>query len=818
MDRLRASPAQGLIGARTQHLPHQIYIAQEVARRHAPRVLLADEVGLGKTIEAGLILHYQLHTGRAKRALIVVPDSLVHQWLVEMLRRFNLRFSIVDQGRYDALKDDVDEVDALVNHIFGDDDAVNPFETEQLVLCSLDFLTSSKQARKDVEAAGWDLMIVDEAHHLAWSPDEVSEEYKVIESLSAVSRGLLLLTATPEQVGVASHFARLRLLDPARFHDLEAFRLEEAQYETINNVVRNLQNSDGELSTDDHSALEGWLGDELEPLLAGDNARQAVIDALLDRHGTGRVLFRNTRAAIQGFPERRPVPEPLSSPSMYEGNDWGLSGLAPEQAVPEEQWLAEDPRVSWLEKKLVSLRPAKVVVICARAETAMALEQHLQLRAGIRSTAFHEHLSLVERDRAAAYFADSEQGAQALICSEIGSEGRNFQFAHHLVLFDLPANPDLLEQRIGRLDRIGQTETIDIHIPYLENTVQEAQYRWFNEGLNAFAESCAVGVAVQETVRPAWENVIGGELASLDALVASTSDEAAKLRTLLQNGRDALIELNSCRRDVADQLIDSIEAEESSAQVRDYMIEAFDILGVDVEDHSEESDVLRPGEQYQAGHVAELPEDGITVTWSRQQALEREDLAFMSWEHPMVTGVMDSVTASGLGKAALASLSVKALPPGTLLMEAMFSVHCPAPDALQLTRYLPVSPLRLLVDVNGKELSGALPHDRLNDLCSNIRRRTAQAIVPQIRSEVETMVGHAERLSEPHLEPMKNQAFEQVEALLNPEIRRLEALQKVNPAIRDEEIEYFRDQLAAAREAISHASLALEGIRVIVTA
>ena len=162
--------------------------------------------------------------------------------------------------------------------------------------------------------------------------------------------------------------------------------------------------------------------------------------------------------------------------------------------------------------------------------------------------------------------------------------------------------------------------------------------------------------------------------------------------------------------------------------------------------------MLRPGEQYQAGHVTELPEDGLTVTWSRQQALEREDMAFMSWEHPLVTGIMESVTSSGLGKAALASMTVKALPPGTLLLEALYTVHCPAPESLQLSRYLPVSPLRLLVDVNGRDLSATLPHDRLNDMCSNIRRRTAQAIVPQIRPQVETMVDHAERLSEPHLE------------------------------------------------------------------
>lgn len=817
MDRLRASPAQGLIGARTQHLPHQLYIAHEVARRYAPRVLLADEVGLGKTIEAGLILHYQLQTGRARRVLIVVPDSLIHQWLVEMLRRFNLRFSIVDQARYDDLKAEEDDVDALVNHIFGDDDAVNPFESGQLVLCSLDFLVRSEQARQDAIAAGWDLMVVDEAHHLAWSPEQASPEYNAVEQLSAASQGLLLLTATPEQIGVASHFARLRLLDPARFHNLKTFREEEQNYETINQIVRRLQQAPEAVSGDDREALAGWLGDELDELLARDDAHHAVIGALLDRHGTGRVLFRNTRAAIQGFPERQPLAQPLPCPDLYEHNRYGVTGLAPEQSVAEEDWLAQDPRVNWLERKLAGLRPAKVVVICARAGTAMALEHYLQLRAGIRSAAFHEHLSLIERDRAAAYFADDEQGAQALICSEIGSEGRNFQFAHHLVLFDLPANPDLLEQRIGRLDRIGQTDSIHIHIPYLQGTSQEVQYRWYQEGLNAFAESCAVGVAVQEHVHDQWQQALEGHESRLEPLMAASAAETARLKEMLHNGRDALIELNSCRVDDAETLIAKIEQEENAAEVRDYMVQAFDILGVDLEDHSEHADILKPGEQFQAGLVAELPEDGLTVTWDRQQALQREDMAFMSWEHPMVAGVMDSVTSSGLGKAALANLSVKALPPGTLLLEAVFAVHCPAPESLQLARYLPVSPLRLVVDVNGRDLSKALPHDRLNELCSNIRRKTAQAIVPKVRAEVETMVDHAEAFAGPSLKSLKEQALARAEIGFMPEIRRLEALRKINPTIRREEIEFLRNQYEAAQDALRHATLALEGIRVIVT-
>lgn len=812
LDRLRASPAQGLIGARTQHLPHQIHIAHEVASRYAPRVLLADEVGLGKTIEAGLIIHYQLHTERARRVLIAVPDSLVHQWLVEMLRRFNLRFAIVGPEHYaDSYANDAPVADDAVA-----DEPDNPFEAEQLVLCSLDFLTRNRQAQQDALAAGWDLLVVDEAHHLEWSPDGASAEYQLIERLAEQIRGLLLLTATPEQVGVASHFARLRLLDPARFHDLEAFRRQEQDYERLNQVVRPLLDGSALPTGQEQAVLREWLGDELDAMLAAADPATTIVNALLDRHGTGRVLFRNTRAAIQGFPQRSPEPVALECPALYADRSSGRGGLTPEWGLADEDWLASDPRVAWLERTLTSLKREKVVVICAHAETAMALEYHLQLRAGIRSAAFHEHLSLIERDRAAAYFAETEQGAQALICSEIGSEGRNFQFAHHLVLFDLPANPDLLEQRIGRLDRIGQTDTIHIHLPYLQGTVQEALYRWYHEGLNAFAESCAVGVAVQDGVAEDWQALLAGE-GDLDALIRHAREESTRLKTLLQNGRDALIELNSCRRDQAQTLIDQIEAEEASVQVREFMMEAFDILGVDVEDHSEHADILKHSEQRHTGHVPELPEDGLTVTWDRRQALEREDMAFMSWEHPLVTGVLESVTSTDLGKAALASMQVKGLPPGTLMLEALFTVHCPAPESLQLARYLPLSPLRLLVDVSGRDLSAALPHDRLNDLCSNIRRRTAQAVVPKIRAEVETMVDHVEGLADRQLEPIRETALARVRAFFEPEIRRLEALQRSNPAIRDEEIDFFRSQLAASEQTLARASLALEGIRVIVT-
>lgn len=486
----------GLGGCRAQPIAHQLHIAREVADRSAPRVLLADEVGLGKTIEAGLVIHRQLLSGRASRVLILVPENLQHQWLVEMRRRFNLQVALFDAER------------------FIESDASNPFEDAQLALVALEWLVDDEKAQDALFAAGWDLMAVDEAHHLVWHEDQVSAEYGLVEQLAQVIPGVLLLTATPEQLGQDSHFARLRLLDPNRFHDLAAFRAESEHYRPVAEAVQELLD-EGRLSPKAHATIQGFLGAEGEALLAAVNdgdtqASARLIRELLDRHGTGRVLFRNTRAAIQGFPERQLHPYPLAMPEQYRDLPAGEHAeLYPEVAfqaqgevAEDERWWRFDPRVDWLIDTLKMLKRTKVLVICAHAETAMDLEDALRVRSGIPASVFHEGMSILERDRAAAYFADEEFGAQVLICSEIGSEGRNFQFAHHLVMFDLPAHPDLLEQRIGRLDRIGQKHTIQLHIPYLQDSPQERLFQWYHEGLNAFLNTCPTGNALQHQFGP----------------------------------------------------------------------------------------------------------------------------------------------------------------------------------------------------------------------------------------------------------------------------------------------------------------------------
>ena len=265
----QCSDAFGLLGPRAQLLEHQFYIAAEIGRRTQPRVLLADEVGLGKTIEAGLIVHQQLMSGRAERVLIVVPDSLVHQWLVEMMRRFNLQFSIVRSESLDTDEEDEDDFAVDDNEEFDATDDANRFEDSQLVLCPLSEFVESDESLQAAIAAGWDLLVVDEAHHLAWSAAAPSPAYRCIEQLAREVDGVLLITATPEQLGIEGHFARLRLLDPDRFPDLERYLVEEQRYREIGELAGHLRQAA------DSSTLEQSVMQALRPLLSPARLRRA---------------------------------------------------------------------------------------------------------------------------------------------------------------------------------------------------------------------------------------------------------------------------------------------------------------------------------------------------------------------------------------------------------------------------------------------------------------------------------------------------------------------------------------------------------------
>jgi len=797
---LQQNRVKGLLGSRTSLLPHQVFIANEIASRHAPRVLLADEVGLGKTIEAGMILHQQLFTGRAARVLIVVPETLVNQWWIEMLRRFNLKFTIFG----------LDQVDGLT------EDETNPFINEPLVLIGLSHLVDNAIATEMALQAQWDMLVVDEAHHLHWhnSPDggQPSKDYAAIERLAQRATGVLLMTATPEQAGLESHFARLRLLDPARFHDIEAFRGEHEQYAALNALLDNVQAEN--FSAPVKKQLQEYLGDDAAPLLAQKDTA-GIVTRLIDRHGTSRVLFRNTRAAIKGFPKRIVRDYPLAAPEEY-SDRYGLRQLQPERQLGSDEWLKIDARVAWLKQLIKSIRPHKVLIICAGAPTAIELELHLRLYGGTTTTVFHEGMSLLERDRAAAYFADFDDGAQCLVCSEIGSEGRNFQFARHMVLMDLPLNPDLLEQRIGRLDRIGQKHDIEIHVPYLQDTAQDVLFHWYQDGLNQFAESFSGGFAVYEQFEHRLHEQLQAPTDDLKKLLADAREVVKSTRQALEQGRDKLLELNSCNTDVAAQLIDEIENAEDIDALQSYMEKVYDVFGVDHDHHSEHTEILMPSEHMQEGDFPYMPEDGCTVTYSRTRALARDDIEFLSWEHPMVYDSIELIEANERGNTCLSTISLKGIKAGTLLMEAVFAVHCAASKSLQLERYLPLSPQRILIDVTGKDLSAALSFEQLNKISQDVPKLKLPAVIQSIRDEIASMTNNVKQLCEPRLATLTKDATQKLLHDANNEIERLTALAQCNPNIRTEEIDAWKQKAAEGVAAIGRAQLELATIRVII--
>ena len=809
--RLLQSSLWGLGGARAQPIAHQLHIAREVADRIAPRVLLADEVGLGKTIEAGLVIHRQLLSGRASRVLILVPENLQHQWLVEMRRRFNLDVALFDAER------------------FMESDASNPFEDCQLALVALEWLKEDDKAQDALFAAGWDLLVVDEAHHLVWHPEQASAEYSLVEQLAEVIPGVLLLTATPEQLGQDSHFARLRLLDPARFHDLEAFRAESSQYRPVAEAVQELLDQ-GRLSAQARDAIGGFLGDEGRELLdaidGGDEqARARLVRELLDRHGTGRLLFRNTRAAVQGFPERELHPYPLPSPDEYLELPLGEHAeLYPEVAyqaqdeVDEEQrWWRFDPRVEWLIDTLKMLKKFKVLVICAHAETALDLEDALRVRSGIPATVFHEGMSILERDRAAAYFADEEFGAQVLICSEIGSEGRNFQFAHHLVLFDLPAHPDLLEQRIGRLDRIGQKHRIQLHVPYLENSPQERLFQWYHQALNAFLATCPTGNALQHQFGPRLLPLLeNGDDGQWQQLLDEATAERIRLEGELHSGRDRLLELNSGGAGEGEALASAILEQDDQFTLPIYMEELFNAFGIDSEDHSDNALILRPSEKMLDASFPLGDDEAVTITYDREQALVREDMQFLTWEHPMVQGGMDLVLSGSMGNTAVALIKNKALKPGTVLLELLYVSEVVGPRKLQLGRFLPPAALRCLLDANGNDLAPKVGFETLNDQLESVPRASANKFVQAQRDVLAKQINDAEAKVMPRHVERVSEAKRRLIAELDEELARLVALQAVNPSVRDSEINALREQREQSLAMFDKAALRLEANRVLV--
>ena len=793
------NPYRGLFGSRINLLPHQLYISNEISNRLNPRVMLSDEIGLGKTIEASLILKKLINTRRVNSALVIVPEHLVFQWFFELFHRFNLTFSIVDEKHYyKSLK---------LN--------INPFEERQLIICSFNVLRH-KKFHNLVDKNEWDMLILDEAHYLL----DNTPEYETVKKISKQSKGLMLLSAVPENPGFEHYFARLHLIDPDRYYRFDKFFWEINQYSFIAEIANKISSKSKLNTKEQRLILELTASTDLEKNIIVDNkvvlnedSRKKLLSFLVDQHGLGRIFFRNTRKNINYFPERivkliELQDNDLTNDELIEEFKFDINDVSTE---PEYNYV-NDSRIKWLIGFLGEKKNSKVLLICRSQKKVLAIIDAFKNNRYHSYTFFHEELPIVERDKNAAKFMNYKD-IQILVSSEIGSEGRNFQFADHLILFDIPFNPDLIEQRIGRLDRIGQINKINIYIPFVKNSPQHFFARWLHEGLNAFEKSMHGFSQLFNTYSNLIKNIaFGRDKKHFEELVKNTRTEYEKLSISFEKGRDRLLEMNSFNSQIADSIKSEIEKQDSDPELEYYLNDFFDFYGFKQKLIDDRTYHITP-HNIKTDAFPGIDADGLTITYNREKAVSKEDIAFVTLDSELVDRAFDLILGSQFGNCTFTVLTGN--DKEEVLFEIVYIAESIAPEYLSIERFFPPAPLRVIINNEGLDCTDRYDIDSLNDELLDVDNEDILGMKNFIEKKGKSLLEESERAAGGKLTELISKSTSEMKDKCNRELERIEYLKKINSSIREEEFTTKREEIKLLENYINNARLRMDSVRII---
>jgi ATP-dependent helicase HepA len=431
---------------------------------------------------------------------------------------------------------------------------------------------------------------------------------------------------------------------------------------------------------------------------------------------------------------------------------------------------------------------------------------------------FHEELSLIQRDRNAAFFAQDD-GARILLCSEIGSEGRNFQFCRHLVFWDLPLDCELVEQRIGRLDRIGQKNDVIIHVPCIQNTCMEVLCRWYHEGIDIFSHAVPAAQEVFETCKEALVTIATTACKTpdswrkdLESLILAAKKAVALQTAELEAGRDRLLELHSYRPQPAQAIVNAIKAMDTDTFLELFFLDLLKANGVFFELIGKRTYKLWSESPLDETFPA-LRTSRPLITFDRATALTREDMEFVTIDHPAVRNGLDSFLGSDKGNACLATW--KGCKETGLLLETVFVVECIAPPELNVERFLPPTPIRFVIDHTGKERP---------DICAltNFENKVSECLdIPLLQNETvqQTLLPALQKkamaLASAKSEPVITAAQQEMQKAVGSEVKRLIELAAINPSISQDEIDLSKEALETLNRLIKAAEPRLDSVRLI---
>ncbi len=611
------------LGGRVRLFPHQLHVAERASVADPVRWLLADEVGLGKTIEASLILNRLVHLGKVTRCLVVAPDTLTVQWLGELWRKYHQVFTLLDADRLaDVAKD------------FGA--GFNPFELHRRSVISIEMLIERPELTGQAVKAGIDLLVVDEAQRLRRPPGHPGEPaWRAVAPIAAAGRHVLLLSATPLEDDAHGFFRLLQLLRPQDFPEdmsIEARLAQATPFPPCTSATRRA----------DIGGLPPRVGIPIELAATATAKSQIAIETVVRSTPAANVVAERQKVDRV----RRALASGAALAAVLDPTETALRAQAPAAD-------ASDPRIEWLVSQAPRWRNAKekTLVFVAHRETLEMLREKLGQRAQLATGVFHEALTPARRDTEVALFRQSD-GPSLLISTECGGEGRNFEFCRRLILFDLPWKPSVVEQRIGRLDRIGRKIPVEVVYFRPAGGIGRDVVRLF-EALGLFREPLAGLEPQLAPVEGALEAIALDPQASLsESRFAALIEHAHAARTRIREAAYQELHRDPYRPELAPGILARVP-KELDALNEEVVITASIGLGFTIA-HPPGHRVfsIEMGNGATVDGLPGVPAgSGYVGTFDREEAVENEFIDFFASGHPLVEGIFAHYEEGALGRA-----------------------------------------------------------------------------------------------------------------------------------------------------------------------
>jgi ATP-dependent helicase HepA len=832
------APLRGMLNGRFTPRAHQLNVVVQATRFQHPRVLLADEPGLGKTVEAGLILQRLKIFGNAVRVLLLAPESQLDRTELEFRRRFEFEFTRLTEedfaakpAKKTAAKKPA-KSDAPAPFASGVNEDNEP--VDHWVSMTLEEFSGHRgKYAKDAAAAGWDVIVVAGSEELKWD-DGGNPAWNALEVTAPGSKSLILISSEGPEHDAKAHFGRLHLLDPEAFSSPRKYSAHRKELEPLEQAILKLLASttcdkDCETLLKPLSAADAKVKEMHKMWKEGrEDTREYLIDYLLDSHEAGRTVFRNTRAKITGLPERTVQFIKLDAkPEAREGLKEEFKHPVksePAKGKPKAEPSAVDTAAALWLSAIVSpppppppapnepplppppIPPRTLVIVHSRAR-AVAVEK--ALRGKVDGT-----VELVTD----APRADQGVAPAAVIVGAEDLVGRGFPGFDMVVLWDIPLTADDVRERLFCCEN-SFTGKLDIHIPFVEDTPQELTARWLHEGLHVFTAVSDGQVEAAAEFSKAVHDIakrigvkhnpkLDDELKAIIKKTTSAHDTALKR---LQKHADTFLETVSCRTPSADQALSRMTSSDDDDSLDLFMNRTLETLGILVETKGPRVIFVKPNPEMQ-NRFEEVPKEGLTFAYHRSVAATREDAIFLTWDHPIVARAIETLLSTAIGNTAYVVWEDEraqiVLLEGIYLATPKFGAH------LQLvSRYMPPTPVRVVLSHEYADMSSEYTSEVVNKMVRNGRREWIRNNARPLHNIVPGMMRSLNQRAEIRMKELAAKAAFQMESVLNSDIARLKRLPDTKA--RRAEIKRIEDQIAETKPLFAEPFLVSDQLRLI---